>query len=129
MIKLAYINIIILLTTLELQATDMRSLFFHGNCTTCHFETKAHSAPSIVEIKQRYKSAFASKEEFVGYMSNWVLKPDASTSLMDEAIKKYELMPELGYDLNTLKEISAYIYETNFNKEHEGHKIKKKHEH
>ena len=100
----------------------MKALLFHGNCVTCHFEGRAHSAPSIQEVKERYKSAFNDKAGFVDYMSNWVLKPNAKTSLMNEAIDKYELMPELGYDLDTLKEISAYIYETDFSKKHEGHK-------
>jgi len=55
-------------------------------------------------------------------MSDWVLKPKEETSIMLHSIKKYKLMPELGYDLSTLEEISAYIYDTDFNKEHEGHK-------
>ena len=33
---------------------------------------------------------------------------------MHDAIKKYELMPELGYDLDTLKSIAEYIYDTDF---------------
>lgn len=122
MIKLTYKILILLISFSQLDASDMRALFFHGNCVTCHFEDRAHSAPSIEEIKQRYKSAFSNKEDFVEYMSNWVLKPKASTSLMDEAINRYKLMPELGYDLSTLKEISAYIYETDFTKKHIGHK-------
>ena len=35
---------------------------------------------------------------------------------MSDAIRKYELMPELGYDLDTLEKISTYIYETDFTK-------------
>ena len=100
----------------------MRALFFHGNCVTCHFEDKAHSAPSIIQIKKRYKDAFSNKEDFVKYMSKWVLKPESKTSLMSDAIDKYELTPELGYNLDTLKEITSYIYETDFSKKHEGHK-------
>jgi len=55
-------------------------------------------------------------------MSTWVLKPDPKKSIMLDAIKKYELMPELGFDKPTLEEISSYIYDTNFSQEHEGHK-------
>jgi hypothetical protein len=47
-------------------------------------------------------------------MSNWVLKPNKETSLMDDMILKYELMPELAYDLETLKMITGYIYDTEF---------------
>ena len=102
----------------QLNASDMRALFFQGNCATCHFQNRSHSAPSIQEIKLRYQSVFLNKKDFVTYMSKWVLKPNTKTSLMSEAIQKYEIMPELGYDLDTLKEISAYIYETDFTKKH-----------
>ncbi|MCW8894680.1 MAG: cytochrome C [Sulfurimonas sp.] len=100
----------------------MRALLFHGNCTTCHFENKTVSAPSVLEFKNRYMQAFKDKEDFVSYMSTWVKHPKEETSLMHDAVKKHGLMPELGYDINTLKEISAYIYETDFTKHHEGHK-------
>jgi hypothetical protein len=87
---------------------------FHGNCITCHHETKAISAPSIIEIREKYLSAFADKEEFVEYMATWVKEPKEETSLMLDAITKYGLMPNLNYELESLKDISAYIYETDF---------------
>ncbi len=115
---------LILLTLFSsyLSGASLGSLLFHGNCITCHHEIKAISAPSMVEIRKKYKSAFSDKKEFVDYMSNWVKEPNAGTSLMDGAIKKYELMPMLGYELETLKDIAAYIYDTDFTKKHEGHK-------
>ena len=113
--------ILSLLFISSLNAGDVRSLLFHGNCITCHHEHKSISAPSIDEIKENYLRAFAKKKDFTQYMSHWVNKPNAQTSIMQGAIKKYELMPELGFDLSTLREISAYIYDTDFAKEHEGH--------
>ena len=88
---------------------------------TCHHETKAISAPSIIEIREKYLNAFADKEEFVEYMSTWVREPKEETSLMLDAIAKYELMPNLSYELDSLRDISAYIYDTDFTKEHSGH--------
>ena len=116
------ILILISASILNLYAVNYGSLLFHGNCITCHHETNAISAPSMVEIRENYKRAFSKKEDFVEYMSEWVLKPKRETSLMEGAIKKYELMPLLGYELETLRDITAYIYETDFRKEHEGHK-------
>ena len=104
------------LSITHLSAADMRALLFQGNCVTCHVKDRAHSAPSMMEVKNTYKSAFTTKEEFVNYMSQWIKKPNADTSLMSEAIQKYELMPELGYDLETLQDISSYIYDTDFSK-------------
>ena len=106
----------------NLQANNYQSLLFHGNCTTCHFETKSVSAPSVQSFKKVYKQAFPKKEDFVNYMSNWVLHPKEETSLMDGAIRKYELMPELGFSLDILKEISEYIYDTDFTKSHKHYK-------
>jgi len=106
----------------SLNAGDIRSLLFHGNCITCHDEHKSISAPSIDEIKKNYLRAFPKRKDFVAYMSEWVVKPNKEGSIMLDAIKKYELMPELGFDKSTLVEISAYIYDTDFSKKHEGHK-------
>jgi len=108
--------LVILFFMLNLQADNFKSLLFSGNCVTCHLENKSLSAPSIMEIQKRYKSAFPNKKEFVNYMSRWVQYPKKETSLMDDAIKKYKLMPELGFDLSTLEEISEYIYDTDFKK-------------
>ena len=122
MINTAYKYIVLVpILFAQLNASDYGSLLFHGNCVTCHFETKAVSAPSAIEIKERYTTAFSKKEDFVKYMSEWVKNPKEETSIMLDAIKKYELMPYLHYDLETLKEIADYIYETDFNKHHEGH--------
>ena len=106
----------------SINAADIRSLLFHGNCITCHHEHTDISAPSIDEIKANYLRAFPIKKDFVEYMSKWVVTPSAESSIMQDAIKKYELMPELGFDVSTLKEISAYIYDTDFTQKHEGHK-------
>ncbi|QOY53495.1 cytochrome C [Candidatus Sulfurimonas baltica] len=87
---------------------------FNGNCITCHKETQTISAPSVVKFKEVYKNAFPEKEEFINYMSTWVFNPKAESSLMQDSIQKHGLMPHLSYDIDTLKEISAYIYETDF---------------
>lgn len=95
-------------------ADETASLLFNGNCITCHKETKSVSAPSMVELRKVYMSAFDNKKDFVDYMSKWVADPKRETSLMDKWVKKYELMPHLGFDEDTLREISAYIYDTDF---------------
>ena len=106
--------ILLFIFTNFLHADAISSLLFNGNCITCHKETKTISAPSVVEFKTAYKNAFEKKEDFINYMSIWVLNPKKETSLMQSSIKKHGLMPNLGFDLATLKDISAYIYETDF---------------
>lgn len=108
-----------LLGILQLDAKEMGELYFSGNCVTCHHPTKTISAPSVVEFKKRYINAFSDKKEFVNYMSKWVLKPTEKGSLMHDAIQKHGLMPELGFDEETLREIASYIYDTDFTKKGE----------
>lgn len=106
--------IIFLFLALHVEANDESSLLFNGNCITCHKETQTISAPSVVEFKAVYLNAFADKKDFVDYMSTWVQNPSKEGSLMSKAIKKHGLMPHLGFDIDTLRDISAYIYDTDF---------------
>jgi len=93
-------------------------LLFNGNCITCHKTNSLNkSAPTVQEIQKEYKNAFSNKKDFINYMTVWVLSPKKETSLMQDKIEKYGLMPDLAYDKNTLIEISEYIYDNNFNKE------------
>ena len=110
--------------TLALNAADMGSLLFHGNCTTCHFELDDKSAPAMIKVQKQYKTAFGTKKEFVKYMSEWVAHPNAEASIMQGAVNKYGLMPELAFEKDVLEEISSYIYETDFTKLHSGHTLK-----
>jgi len=105
----------------SLAADSLGSLLFHGNCTTCHNETKTISAPSMVEVRKHYKEAFSKKEDFVKYMSKWVANPSPETSIMLQAIDKHGIMPHLGFEEEALSEIVGYIYDTDFTKKHEGH--------
>ncbi len=116
--------VLLLLSSVYLNAASLGSLLFHGNCITCHHETKDISAPSIISVRENYLRAFPKKENFVEYMSRFVTHPNTESSIMLESIKKYELMPLLGYEESTLKIIAEYIYNTDFTKEHEGHKDK-----
>lgn len=93
------------------QTQNYDKLLLDGNCITCHHPTKSISAPSLQIIKQRYHEAFSEKEIFINYMVNWVYNPTKDGSIMHDMIDKYELMPQLGYDKDTLEKITTYIYE------------------
>lgn len=108
---------LVLLICITLKASDYGELLFSGNCVTCHFKTEKKSAPSILEIRKHYLNAFPKEEDFINYMITWVLKPKAETSIMSHSIKEFELMPELGYDEYTLRQIAKYIYKTDFSKQ------------
>ena len=119
LIKIFFITFLI---NINLSGSSLSSLLFHGNCITCHAETKTISAPSVLQLKEVYKNTFPQKKDFIKYMSTWVQYPDETTTLMYDAVEKHGLMPELGFDLNTLEQISEYIYDTDFTKKHDGHR-------
>ncbi len=75
----------------------------------------------MMQVRQKYLDAFAKKEEFVKYMSSWVTNPKKETSIYIDAVKKYKLMPQLGYEKEVITDIASYIYDTDFSKKHEGH--------
>ena len=93
---------------------DDGALLFNGNCITCHNSVKSISAPSMREVKRNYLVAFAKKEEFVKYMTLFVIHPNEDMSIMRDAVQKYKIMPILGYEESVINEIAAYIYETDF---------------
>ena len=106
------IKLLILLLSINLFASSYGELLFNGNCITCHSTNELNnSAPTIIDRQKIYKSSFPLKKDFIHYMSTWVLNPNKETSLMDDAIEKYKLMPMLGYDKETLEEISSYLYD------------------
>ena len=111
----------VILSFCSLSANSIGSLLFHGNCTTCHHETKTISAPSMMEVRKHYLSAFFKKEDFIKYMSKFVANPNEKISIMLQAIDKHGVMPHLGFEEEALKEIVEYIYDTDFTKKHEGH--------
>ena len=106
-------TLLFLTSFLLLKASNLTNgaLLFQGNCTACHYQRVEKSAPSMMQIQQRYKKAFPDKKEFMKHLSNWVYNPNAEQSIMQDVIAKYNLMPQLAYDKDVLKEIAAYIYD------------------
>lgn len=72
----------------------------------------------MMEVRQRYIAAFSSRKEFIREMVKWVKNPNEETSIMQDAIAKYELMPNLSFKQDTIEDIAGYIYETDFTKKH-----------
>jgi len=104
---------IILLYTLLLGSlfANEDKLLFYGNCIACHGEVGKKSAPHFSEVKGYYLLKYPEKEEFVANMATWLSDPNEEKAQHKEAIKKYNLMPYLAIDLDTLTKIATYIYE------------------
>jgi len=91
-------------------SADMGALLFNGNCATCHHIKETLSAPSLESIQKRYKEAFPLQQDFVSYMSNWVVSPNEETALMHDMIDKFGIMPTLVFEKSTVEEIAKAIY-------------------
>ena len=106
--------VFVLLSFIYIEASDFKALLFNGNCTTCHFIDEDKSAPSMKKVQTMYKKAFPNKKDFVNYMYTWVKHPNKQGSLLLEEIQKHELMPEIYFDDDTLKQIIEYIYDLDY---------------
>ena len=109
------IIIILLIVSSSYAKNNTSLLLLNGNCTTCHFINQSISAPAMKIVQKRYKDAFKNKKAFVNYMSSWINNPNNDGSLMRDMIKKYDLMPHMQFDEQTLKEITTYLYENELN--------------
>jgi len=105
---------LIVLFSVSLYAAPSGETLFQGNCVTCHDHTKTLSAPSIKEIQARYKSVFHTKEAFVSFAVRWLNAPEAKSAILQDAVKKFELMPTIGVDQESLKAIAEFLYDGSF---------------
>ena len=104
-------NILIILSTVIVAQADYKRTLFYGNCTSCHMQVGKKSAPHFSEIKGYYLLAYPKREDFIKHLSSWVHNPDKKSAKLPHAIKEFkQVMPNLGIDLDILKDIAAYLY-------------------
>jgi cytochrome c551/c552 len=91
-----------------LNAVDLISTY----CITCHQPAHATVAPSFIEIKHAYQTAYPNESDFVGAMVNFILQPSDELSIIPQSIEKYGRMTKLAYKLADLEKIAQFIYST-----------------
>jgi len=96
-------------------------------CFICHFAkpdpTKRNSmiAPPMIRVQQHYKPTYPKKEDFINAITAWVKNPIKENTLMPGAVRKFDVMPHLGYGDNEIKQISnltSMTYSLNLIKEY-----------
>jgi len=97
--------------------TDLSNGFnlLDKNCFSCHSPEGAHDAriaPPMVAIKKHYIDEETSLENFSEDLIAFVQNPTAENSKMPGAIKKFGVMPKMEFSTKDLRDISAYIFET-----------------
>ena len=88
-------------------------------CLSCH----GKSAPPMFAVKKRYQKKFSTRDEFIKRMVSWVPSPSVDKALLKHAVKMHGLMPPQQLDTAQLKNVAAYIYDTDL-KRGRGHKGK-----
>ena len=89
-------------------------------CFVCHMEKPDPSnkasmiAPPMMRVQEHYKPSFQNKDEFVNAIVNFVSNPDETNSLMPGAVRKFKVMPHLGYDKEEIKLIAETLFEIDF---------------
>jgi len=89
-------------------------------CFICHMEKPSFSkkasmiAPPMVRIQEHYKPTYNNKDEFVKAIVNFVSNPDEKNALMPGAVRKFNLMPNLGYSKEEIKLIAETLFEIDF---------------
>lgn len=87
-----------------------------ANCYACHNpNTESHDAmlaPPLAGIKNRYKSNYPTRDEFIAAITSFVLMPTEEKALMKGPIKRFGLMPKPALsDSLQIRALVAFIYD------------------
>ena len=99
----------------ELEPTDGKKLM-EIHCYLCHNPKVAEDigrvAPPMVAIKARYiDKKGLNKEEFIKYVTAFVLNPTEELALMKGAVKKHGLMPKQNFPNGSIEKIAEFMYD------------------
>jgi len=93
-------------------ATENGSELFDKLCAICHVKQGQPTiAPPVFGMVNHVRRAYPNREQFVERIINWVNEPKAEDALMRGAIRKFGLMPKLGYSENDVRLIAEYLYD------------------
>jgi len=96
-------------------------------CASCHTpNASVKIAPPIFAVIDHVRQTYPKREDFISQIVEWVDEPKAEVALMPGAIRKFNLMPKLGYNQHDVEEIAEYLFDkdTVLSKEYKEHKKK-----
>ena len=95
------------------QASQDGKSLFESLCMSCHVVSgKPTIAPPIFGVKNHVIQAHPRRDDFIQYIVQWVKQPDASSSLMPGAVRRFGVMPGLPYSEEQVRKIAAFLYDT-----------------
>jgi len=83
------------------------------NCFPCHSPSASMEdriAPTMETVKRHYIKNNVSYEQFTQEVSSFLKNPSEEESKMPEAIKQFDLMPEMIFSDEEVSKMTAYIY-------------------
>jgi len=89
-------------------------------CFICHFVKPDPSkkgsmiAPPMLRVQQHYKPTYPNKEEFINKITEWIVNPSKQRTLMPGAVRKFDIMPKLGYSKKEIQLIAETLFEIDF---------------
>ena len=104
------------ITSSNAEALTHGFTLLENNCFSCHnVDPKAKNkiAPDMKLVKEAYLKNNESLEDFTRTLTSHVQNPSEENSKMPEAIKKFGLMPKMLFTDAQLKDVAAYLFETN----------------
>ena len=97
------------------QASQDGKSLFESLCMSCPVAAgKPTIAPPVFGVKNHVIQAYPQRDDFINYIVQWVERPDASTSLMPGAVRRFGVMPALPYSEEQVRKIAAFLYDTDF---------------
>lgn len=85
---------------------------FDELCIACHIlEGEPQVGPPVFGVINHVKQAHPQKEAFVRHIVDWVASPDSASALMPGAVRRFGLMPKLGYADEDVRAIAEFWFE------------------
>jgi len=93
-------------------AATSGSELFEKHCNQCHVKAgRPTAAPPIFAVIHHLKKEYPERNEFIKKVVDWVNNPNEKESLMPGAVRRFGLMPKLGYAEADVRSIAQYLYD------------------
>lgn len=97
---------------LPASASNTGKELFNELCASCHVhKSGSRIAPPLFAIKTLTRLSYPQRAEFINRVVDWVKEPTLEGALMQDAVKIYGVMPQLGYDESDVRKVAEYIYD------------------
>jgi mono/diheme cytochrome c family protein len=85
---------------------------FEKYCIACHqLQGPAQIAPPVFGVINHVKGVYPEREVFIERIINWVENPNPNDALMPGAVKRFGIMPKLGYPSEDVRKIAEFLYD------------------